>query len=71
LDGCLVAGWAIMLGGFYLVAGPQSIAPHYERYGLCLIAPAIVLLGRGFVAWLGGSHALRPQAATALIVLPG
>jgi hypothetical protein len=33
VDRCLLCGWAVMLCGFYLVAGPRAIAPHYERYG--------------------------------------
>lgn len=35
----LTSGGALTLAGFFLIAGPESIEPHYERYGLCLIAP--------------------------------
>jgi hypothetical protein len=52
IDGCLLCGWAVMLCGFFLVAGPGAIAPHYERYALCLLAPGTVVLGRGLAWWL-------------------
>lgn len=42
----LAGGYAVSVLGFFLVAGPQSIAPHFERYSLCLIAPAVLLLAR-------------------------
>jgi hypothetical protein len=45
-EACLICSWAVMLVGFYLVAGASAIQPHYERYGLCLIAPAIALAAR-------------------------
>jgi hypothetical protein len=67
-DGCLLCGWAIMACGFFLVAGPKAIAPHYERYGLCLIAPGAVLLGRGLSAWFLLPRA-RPVALAASLAL--
>lgn len=60
-DVCLLCGWAAMLLGFYLVAGPRAIAPHYERYALCLIAPAIVLAGRGLGWWIVPSSNTSPR----------
>ncbi len=47
MDMTLLAGWALIAVGFYLVAGPGAIAPHFERYGLCLIVPAVVVVSRG------------------------
>ena len=44
---------ALMVGTFYLVAGPAAIAPHFERYGMCLVAPGGVLLALGWSYWLG------------------
>ncbi len=51
LDRALAAGYVASLGGFYLVAGPAALAPHFERYGLALIAPAVLLVARGWLAW--------------------
>jgi hypothetical protein len=65
LDGCALAGGAFMLCGFFLVAGGQAIAPHYERYGLCLIAPGAVLLSRGLAAWFDSS--VRAVALAAML----
>ncbi len=42
-----------MVGTFYLVAGPAALAPHFERYGMCLVAPIGVLLALGWSYWLG------------------
>ena len=41
-----------MVGSFYLVAGPAALAPHFERYGMCLVAPCAVLLALGWSHWL-------------------
>lgn len=38
----LTLGGAGTVAGFFLVAGPESIEPHYERYGLCLVAPVVL-----------------------------
>jgi hypothetical protein len=51
-DAALVLGWGAMLLGFFVVAGPLAIAPHFERYGICLVAPAMLLLARGLGWWL-------------------
>ncbi len=52
LDACLICGWSVMLFGFFLVAGPTALAPHFERYGMCLIAPGVLVLARGIAWWL-------------------
>jgi hypothetical protein len=49
---CLLIGWAASAAAFFLIAGPRGLAPHFERYGICLVAPAAVLLARGAVEWL-------------------
>ncbi|MHB1034147.1 MAG: glycosyltransferase family 39 protein [Pirellulales bacterium] len=49
---CLLVGWAATAVAFFLIAGPRGLMPHFERYGICLIAPAAVLLARGAVEWL-------------------
>src|SRR5690606_14144318 len=38
--------------GFAFVAGPQALAPHLERYGICLVAPAVLMLARGLTWWV-------------------
>lgn len=49
-DACLLLGWTLVLLGFFLVAGPRAIAPHYERYAICLVAPGALLAARA-AAW--------------------
>lgn len=38
--GFLSVAWLASGVCFFLIAGPSAITPHWERYGLCLIAPA-------------------------------
>jgi hypothetical protein len=49
-DVCLAFAGALMVLGFFLVAGPKAIAPHYERYAICLVAPGALLAARA-AAW--------------------
>jgi hypothetical protein len=63
LDACVGVGWAIMLGGFFVVAGPNAIAPQWERYGICLVAPGALVLARGWGWWLEGESARGHVAA--------
>ena len=37
---------------FHAIAGPQALRPHAERWGLCLIAPSMLVLSRGLCAWI-------------------
>ena len=45
-----VVGWAATVVAFFVLAGPEAVAPHYERYALVLVAPTVLtfvlLLGR-------------------------
>jgi hypothetical protein len=52
LDYGLVLTCAMMWIGFYLFAGPQALRPHFERWGLCLIVPGLLVIARGLTAWL-------------------
>jgi hypothetical protein len=52
VDVCLLAGWLLITLGFALVAGPRALAPHLERYGICLVAPATLMLARGLSWWI-------------------
>jgi hypothetical protein len=62
-DRCLLAGWALTVLGFFLVAGPKAIAPHFERYAICLIAPTALAASRG-LSWLIARPGLRGRLAT-------
>jgi hypothetical protein len=62
VDVSLLLSWGTMLVGFALVAGPASIAPHFERYGICLVAPGVLVLTRGLVWWIEPE---RPHAYAA------
>jgi 4-amino-4-deoxy-L-arabinose transferase-like glycosyltransferase len=59
LDYRLVVACAIMWLGFYAFAGPQALRPHAERWGLCLIAPATLVVARGLTAWMEWSARIR------------
>lgn len=50
-DLVLASGTGLVFVGFYLVAGPQALAPHFERYAICLVAPSIVVIARGMATW--------------------
>ena len=54
---------------FYLVAGPAAIAPHAERYGVCLVAPLVTLVALGWTHWLAPGRPLARPLAAALILL--
>lgn len=41
-----VAAWALQLLALVLLAGPLAISPGYERYAICLVGPAVVLVAR-------------------------
>jgi hypothetical protein len=52
VDACLLLAWFAMLALLFVVAGPQAIAPHFERYDICLVAPGALVLARGLVYWI-------------------
>ncbi len=59
LDHGLVFGWATMWLLYFLFAGPESIRPHYERWGLVLIPPVMLLIGRGVTGWIERGPRIR------------
>ncbi len=67
VDVCLLAGWLLVTFGFALVAGPQALTPHLERYGICLVAPAVLMLARGLCWWIEPAHSHRRLARLALL----
>ncbi|MGD9644121.1 MAG: ArnT family glycosyltransferase [Pirellulales bacterium] len=66
VDTCLMIGWLAMLAAFFVIAGPESIAPHFERYGICLIAPGTLLIARGLAWWIDGCEACGRRLGIAL-----
>lgn len=67
VDVCLVTGWLLVTLGFALVAGPQALAPHLERYGICLVAPATLVLARGLAWWIEPARRHHRFARLALL----
>jgi hypothetical protein len=67
-DMALAIGWLGMLLGFFVIAGPGALEPHRERYGICLIGPASLVLARGLAWWLEGFQPHRRSAAIALSI---
>ncbi|MGH9370765.1 MAG: hypothetical protein ACRD15_04465, partial [Vicinamibacterales bacterium] len=65
LDYGLIFACASMWIGFYAFAGPQALRPHFERWGLCLIAPATLVLARGLTAWIEWRPRIRWLAIAA------
>ena len=59
LDAGLIAGCAGTWLLFYAFAGPQALRPHAERWGLCLLVPASLVLARGIGAWIEHVPRLR------------
>jgi hypothetical protein len=51
-DRCLAIGWSACVIGFFAVAGPRAIQPHWERYGVWLVAPTVLLASRGAFWWV-------------------
>jgi hypothetical protein len=51
-DIAALVGWGTMLIAFFVVAGPWALEPHRERYGMCLIAPAVLVVSRGLEWWM-------------------
>jgi len=60
-DVCVAVGYLVMLLGFFVVAGPEALAPHAERYGICLVAPTVLLASRGWGWWF--ERQSRPAVA--------
>ncbi len=59
LDYGLIVACSIMWFGFYAFAGPQALRPHAERWGLCLIVPATLVVSRGLAAIIEGMPSMR------------
>ncbi len=69
LDAALILACTGTWLGFYAFAGPQALRPHFERWGLCLIVPATLVLARGASAWIESSPNVRwPAVAAATLV---
>jgi len=55
-DIALLVATPLVILSFYIVAGPYAIAPHFERYALCLVGPVVLLASRGLAWWLAFAH---------------
>jgi hypothetical protein len=68
-----IAGWTALIAGFFVVAGPDALAPHFERYALVLVAPTILtfvlLLGHATAQLKMQRHVLTLGAAVAALCL--
>jgi hypothetical protein len=49
---CFVVSWLLSVLIFYMIAGPGALAPHYERYGMCLVLPTVLALSLGLAWWM-------------------
>ena len=67
--GCLTAGFAAALGTFFLIAGPDSLSPGFERYGIWMIGPAAILVASGWEWWLTRPGRARRLAGVAAVML--
>jgi hypothetical protein len=56
---------------FYAFAGPQALRPHAERWGLCLLVPASLVLARGLTAAIEARPAWRPWPAAVALAAAG
>jgi hypothetical protein len=48
---CLAIGWGASLFGFFLVAGPAALAPHFERYAIWMVGPTTILASVAIAWW--------------------
>lgn len=72
LDYGLIAACVMTWGLFYAFAGPQALRPHAERWGLCLIVPATLVLARGLAGWIEWRPRIRSlMLAAAAVVAAG
>ena len=68
-DRVLLAAWGLELAAFLLVAGPRAMAPGSERFAICLIAPAVLLMASGATyAWDAASSRWRIVLAAATLL---
>ena len=67
---CLVLSYGLSVLGFYLIAGPAAIAPHFERYAMCLVAPLCVVGAVGLQWWVEQRSRVTRLAASSFVVIP-
>ena len=69
IDRVLLAGWGLGLAAFLAIAGTSALMHGQERYALCLIAPAVIVLARGAaILWEIASRRWRFVLAAATLV---
>jgi hypothetical protein len=62
LDHALLFCWASTWLLFYVFAGPRAIEPNLERWGLCLLPPVVLVVGRVLVAAIESAPWIRRSA---------
>ncbi len=67
----LVTGWLVSLLLFFLIAGPGALHPHFERYGVWLIAPTTLALAMLTSRLFPSGKAIVLALATAALLLAG
>jgi 4-amino-4-deoxy-L-arabinose transferase-like glycosyltransferase len=68
-DAWLVIAWMCSVISFFTVAGPTAIAPHFERYAICLVAPTVLVIARAFHWWMQPTTRFSIATAPLLLVL--
>ncbi len=48
----LAIGLAVALAAFFAIAGPDAIAPNFQRYGIWIVAPTGLLVAIGLDGWV-------------------
>ncbi|REJ67266.1 MAG: hypothetical protein DWQ31_11875 [Planctomycetota bacterium] len=61
--GVLAAGTLASFAVYFLIAGPEAIRPHFERYGVCLLALGGLALALGIEWWLTQANDQGRRAA--------
>jgi hypothetical protein len=64
----LILAWLCSVIAFFLIAGPTAIAPHFERYAICLVAPTVLVIGRGFHWWMQPTTRFSTVSGPLLVV---
>lgn len=65
----LLWGTGLALLGFYLFAGSAALAPHFERYGIWMIAPVVLIASRSAVWWMSPTTRFSRLTAPLLLLL--
>lgn len=62
----LVSGYLAAIVLFFLIAGPGALRPGYERYGVFLVSPTVIIVS---IALSQKRHTVRTNAPWAFVIL--